>query len=83
MVGRQDTKREIPVVKPLQRIAAFVLAVSLAASGSASAAAGDAAPSRSDLAEYVYLHETRSQGVPLQIAARATMCRGTPVAARN
>ncbi|HEV2008040.1 MAG TPA: hypothetical protein VGQ88_04880, partial [Burkholderiales bacterium] len=29
-----------------------------------------------DLSEYVFLHETRSESIPLRIAVRANECRG-------
>lgn len=65
------------------RIFGLLALLSLSASGGIAVAATEPAIARSDLAEYVYLHETRNQSIPLQIAARATNCRGTPVAARN
>jgi hypothetical protein len=40
------------------------------------AAPGGPGERASDLSEYVYLHETRNQSVPLQIAAHANMCPG-------
>jgi hypothetical protein len=55
----------------------------MAAFGWNSVALSNAAETPSDLSEYVYLHETRNQAIPLQIAARANMCRGTIGRARN
>jgi len=48
----------------------------LASCGWNSTAFSDSAKPSPDLAEYVYLHETRGQAIPLLIAARAAMCRG-------
>ena len=36
-----------------------------------------------DLSEYVFLHETRNESIPLQIAARANACRGIDPAPRG
>ncbi|HLX80657.1 MAG TPA: hypothetical protein VKS43_08745 [Burkholderiales bacterium] len=60
-----------------------MLILSLAALGWVSAASIDKVGPPSSIAEYVFLHETRSQGIPLQIAARASMCSGKIGGARN
>jgi len=49
----------------------------------ASAAMGDRGGSPSYLSEYVYLHETRDQGIAIQIGAHTKMCRGRPDGARG
>lgn len=36
-----------------------------------------------DLSEYVFLHETRNQSIPLRIAARANACSGAVRGARG
>ena len=51
--------------------------LSIAVFGWASAAPGDRGKAPSYLSEYVYLHETRNQSSPIQIAAHADMCRGS------
>jgi hypothetical protein len=65
------------------RIYGLLSLLSLAALGWVSAAMSEAGDPPSNLAEYVFLHETRNQGVPLQIAASANMCRGMAGGARN
>jgi hypothetical protein len=59
------------------RICGLLLLLSAAAISRTSAALGDGGEPAADFSEYVYLHETRSQSAPLQIAAHANMCRGS------
>jgi hypothetical protein len=58
------------------RICGLLSLLALAAFSEVPAATSDATDSASRLSEYVYLHETRSQSVPLQIAGHANMCPG-------
>ena len=58
----------------LARICAPLAVLSLAAFVQVPAASSESAQPATSLSEYVYLHETRSQSVPLQIPAHATMC---------
>ncbi len=50
--------------------------LSIAALSRAPAALSEPAQPATSLSEYVYLHETRSQSVLLQVAAHANMCPG-------
>ena len=71
----------------MRRICRLLSLLSMAALGWIPVAFSDTGEAPSNLAEYVseyvYLHETRNQGFPLQIAARASMCRGKTGGARN
>jgi hypothetical protein len=58
----------------LLRICGLLLLLSIAAASRVPAALSEPAEAAADFSEYVYLHETRGQSVPLQIAAHANMC---------
>jgi hypothetical protein len=65
------------------RICGLLSLLSIAAFSRVPFALSDPGTPAADLSEYVHLHQTRSQGIALEIAAGADMCRGVTRAPRR